>query len=414
MNALRSLEQSVLAEGREWTRRRLEQRLQAESDALPATCPPTGQPLTDTRWRPLQLHTVAGVIKVRVRHGYSAALGRRVCPAREAWGLAPYQRLSPEFEARLTYTATEVGSYERAARMAGTWGSPSSDGCIHEHAQRLGAAAAALELPVPAPPPREPEFSLVIMLDGWMARERGPDWGAGPRKKNPQRIAWHEIKSAVIYRLEQRAQSASGRGLLVEKYAVATPPETSPLDFGAAVQAEARRRGLGRERVVYLVMDGAVWLWDLAEDRLQSACKTLDFHHARDHLWAIAHLLHGEGTPEARAWVKPLLKSLRTGGEARVVRRLEHLLETPAACAPDQQDDLEREVHYFQSHRDHLHYQAMEQAGAPRGSGAAESLGKQLQQRLRGCGQSWSRSGLTHLLRLCVLVKNRDDPALWN
>jgi hypothetical protein len=409
MNALRILEQTVLAEGREWTRRRLESQLQAESDALPALCPQSGQPLMDTRWRELQLHTVAGGVRVRVRHGYSAALGRWVCPARAAWGLARYQRLSPELEARLTYTATEVGSYERAARMADTWGSPTSDGCIHEHVQRLGAAAADLELPVPTPPPQEPEFSLVIMLDGWMARERGPDWGAGPRKQKPQRIAWHEIKSAVIYRLEQRAQSASGRGLLIEKYAVATPPETSPLDFGAAVQAEARRRGLGREQVVYLVMDGAVWLWDLADDRLKSARKTLDFHHARDHLWAIAHLLHGEGTPEARAWVEPLLKSLRTGHEARVVRRLEQLLESPA-----EQADLIREVKYFQSHRDHLHYHAMEEAGAPRGSGAAESLGKQLQQRLRGCGQSWSRPGLTHLLRLCVLVKNRDDPFLWN
>ena len=97
-----------------------------------------------------------------------------------------------------------------------------------------------------------------------------------------------------------------------------------------------------------------------------------------------------------------------------MVRRLEQLLETPAACAPAQADDLEREVKYFQNHRDHLHYHAMEQAGAPRGSGAAESLGKQLQQRLRGCGQSWGRSGLTNLLRLCVLVKNRDDPCLWN
>jgi hypothetical protein len=414
MNALRSLEQAVLAEGREWTRHRLEQRLQAESDALPTRCPQTSQPLTDTRWRSLQLHTVVGVVGVRVRHGYSAALERWVCPARQAWGLSPYQRLSPEFEARLTYTATGVGSYERAARMADRWGSPSSDGCIHEHAQRLGVMASDLKLPEPALSPQEPKFSLVIMLDGWMARERGPDWGAGPRKKNPQRIAWHEIKSAVIYRLEQRAQSASGRGLLVEKYAVATPPETSPLDFGAAVQAEARRRGLGREQVVYLVMDGALWLWDLADDRLKSARKTLDFHHARDHLWAIAHLLHGEGTPEAQTWVRPLLKALRTGGEARVVRQLEQLLQPPAAGAPTQEDDLKREVKYFQSHRDHLHYAAMKKAGAPRGSGAAESLGKQLQQRLRGCGQSWSRSGLTNLLRLCVLVKNRDDPFLWN
>lgn len=414
MNALRTLEQAVLAEGREWTRRRLEQQLQAQSDALPALCPQSGQSLTDTRWRDLQLYTVAGGVRLRVRHGYSATLQRWVCPAREAWGLAAYQRLSPEFEARLTYTATETGSYERAARMADTWGSPASDGCIHDHLQRLGAAAADLELPTSAPPPREPAFSLVLMLDGWMARERGPDWGAGPRKRNPQRIAWHEIKSAVIYRLEQRAQNARGRGLLVEKYAVATPPETSPVDFGAAVQAEARRRGLGRAQGVYLVMDGAVWLWDLADDRLATAVKTLDFHHARDHLWAIAHLLHGQDTPEARAWVEPLLKSLRTGSEARVVQRLEQLLATPEERPAAAQAEFEREVRYFQTHRDHLRYQAMEDAGAPRGSGAAESLGKQLQQRLRGCGQAWGRPGLTHLLRVCILVKNRDDPLLWN
>jgi hypothetical protein len=414
MNALRTLEQAVLAEGREWTRRRLEEQLQTESNAQAARCPQSGQSLTDTRWRDLQLHTVVGAVRLRVRHGYSAALRRWVCPAREAWGLAAYQRLSPEFEARLTYTATETGSYERAARMADTWGSPASDGCIHDHLQRLGAAAADLPLPTPAPPPREPEFSLVLMLDGWMARERGPDWGAGPRKRNPQRIAWHEIKSAVIYRLDQRAQTAGGRGLLVEKYAVATPPETDPVDFGAAVQAEAQRRGLARAQKVYLVMDGAVWLWDLADDRLATALKTLDFHHARDHLWAIAHLLHGQDTPEARAWVQPLLRSLRTGGEARVVRQLEQLLPAPAPHPSAAPAELQREVRYFQTHRDHLHYQAMEKAGAPRGSGAAESLGKQLQQRLRGCGQAWSRSGLTHLLRICVLIKNRDAPLLWN
>ena len=414
MNALRALEQAVLAEGQEWTRRRLETQLQAQSDALPAHCPQSGLPLQDTRGRDLQLHTVVGVVRLRVRHGYAPALARWICPAREAWGLEVYQRLSPELEARLTYTATEVGSYERAARMAATWGSPASDGCVHAYAQRLGRTAAQLLLPTPAPPPREPEFSLVIMLDGWMARERGPDWGAGPRKKNPQRIAWHEIKSAVIYRLEQRVETRGGRGLLVEKFAVATPPETAPVDFGAAVQAEARRRGLGRAQVVYLVMDGAVWLWDLADDRLASALKTLDFHHARDHLWTVAHLLHGEGTPEARAWVQPLLKSLRGGREARVVRALEQLLEAPAVRPLAQQVELEREVRYFQNHRDPLHYQTMEEAGAPRGSGAAESLGKQLQQRLRGCGQAWSRQGLTHLLRLCVLFKNRDDPLLWN
>jgi hypothetical protein len=414
MNTLRQLEQEVLGEGREWTRQRLEKRLQAQSDAMPTLCPQTGEPLKEVRWRDLQLSTVVGPVKLRVRHGYSPALDQWVCPVRELWGLKAYQRLSPELESRLAYTASETASYEAAAKMAATWGSPVSDGCIHQHVQSLGEAAAELSLPMPKPPPKEPEFSLVIMLDGWLARERGPDWGAGPRKKQAERIAWHEIKSAVIYRLEQRGQNASGRGMLIEKFVVATPPETSPVDFGAAVQAEAQRRGLGRAKKVYLVMDGAVWLWELAEDRFAEAIKTLDFHHARDHLWALAHELHGQDTPEAKAWVQPLLRSLRTGGEARVVRRLEELLESPSERAPQSQEVVEREVNYFVNHREHLHYRAMEQAGAPRGSGAVESLGKQLQRRLRGCGQIWSRPGFTHLLRLCVFIKNQDDSFLWN
>jgi len=219
----------------------------------------------------------------------------------------------------------------------------------------------------------------------------------------------------VIYRLEQRAQSSTGRGLLLEKYVVATPPETPPIEFGAQVQQEALRRGLGRAKLIYLVMDGAVWLWDLAQDRFAEATKTLDFHHAREHLQAIADALHGVGTEQAGAWLKPLLHSLRHGQEARVVKTLEELLlSVRPELSAEVQADLEREVNYFQTHRDHLHYQKMEDAGAPLGSGAVESLGKQLQGRLRGCGQFWVRAGFTNLLCVCVLTKNKDDAYLWN
>jgi hypothetical protein len=271
-----------------------------------------------------------------------------------------------------------------------------------------------MELPPPVITPQEPEFSLMIMLDGWLARERGPDWGAGPRKKEPQRILWHEVKSAVIYRLERRAANDSGRGMLLEKFVVATPPETSPVDFGSAVHSEASRRGLGRAKQVYLVMDGALWLWELAEDRFSQAIKTLDFHHARDHLWAVANSLYGEDTPEAKAWVQPLLGSLRKGRENHVVRQLEELLRNQSERTLESQELIEREVKFFVKHRNHLHYQTMKKAGAPRGSGAVESLGKQLQQRLRGCVQIWGRTGFTRLLRVVVLVKNRDEHLLWN
>ena len=414
MNALRRIEQEVLVLGREWTRLELEKRLQEQCDGMPRECGQTGQPLENTRWREMELDTVSGKVLLRVRHGRQAQHKKWICQARVAWGLKPYERKTPELQARLAYTATAVGSYAEAQVMADTWGTPVSDGCIHQQVQKLGKAAEALALPTPMRAKSEPPFSLVIMMDGWMARERGTDWGAGPRKKDPQRVEWREIKSAVIYRLEQRVENVSGRGLLLEKYVVATPPETSPVDFGKQVQQEALRRGLARAQVVYLVMDGAVWLWDLAEDRFKDALKTLDFHHAREHLQAVAESLHGSGTALAKEWLKEILHRLRHGKETRVLRQLEQLLESQAQRSAEHQEIIAREVNYFQEHEDHLHYSAMENAGAPLGSGAVESLGKQLQRRLRGCGQFWDRTGLTNLLRLGVLVKNHDHHHIWN
>jgi hypothetical protein len=414
VNRLRELEQQVLEAGREWTRARLERDLQGASDTCARVCPKTGDALRQGQWRRMELRTVSGIVRLRVYCGYSVALRAWITPVRLAWGLESYERLSCELAARLIHTITEVGSYERAAAMSEVWGSPISDGALHGLVRRLGKRVADLKLSADSPKPSEAAFSLVIMMDGWLARTRGVDWGAGPRRKEPERVAWCEIKSAVIYRLDQSGQSASGRGLLSQKFIVATPPGTDPVGFGTAVQAEACRRGMARAEKVYLVMDGAVWLWDLAADRFSGAVKTLDFHHAREHLQAVADAEHGVGTAEARAWMKAMLADLRGGREARVLRRLEELLDSSPVRTSESQATVVREVGYFQSHRDHLHYRDRQREGTPRGSGAVESLGKQLQGRLRGCGQFWRRPGLANLLSLCVLVRNRDDHRLWD
>jgi hypothetical protein len=415
LNRLQQIEQEVLRAGREWMRAQLEQRLQDECLRIAMVSSKTGEALENTRWRSLKLDTVVGRVSLRVHHGYDREEGWG-CPTRQAWGLRPYERKTPELPARLAYTATVVGSYAEAETLATTWGTPVSDTSIHQCVQQLGLQARRLTLPAPAPAPSEPPFDLVLMMDGWLTRERGPDWSAGPRKKTPQRVDWKEIKSAVIYRLEQRAQNASGRGLLLAKHVVATPPDTPPLEYGHAVREEALRRGLARARTVYLIMDGAVWLWDLADDRFKSAVMTLDFHHAREHLNTIAEALYGPGTGRAKEWLATQVHSLRHGREALGVRRLEDLLQaqTQAKRPPTLRKTIAREVNYFQGHRDHLHYQDREDEGSPLGSGAVESLGKQLQRRLRGCGQFWSRPGLSHLLKLSVLAKNNDLHLLWN
>jgi hypothetical protein len=414
MNPLMTLELQALNEGREWTRKRLEKLAQDEINGWAMNCPQSGELLLYRKKQRLKLTTTVGVIILKTTRGYSKAQGRWINPTRERWGLKPRQRVSPELQSKLAFTATLTGSYEKAAATATRWGTQISDDTVHAVVQQLGATAEGLSLPPIAPPKPEPEFSMVIMMDGWMVRRRGPHWGAGRRKKKAQRVEWKEVKSAVIYRLEQSVKKVSGRGLLLHKYIVASPPETPPVDFGAAVQAEALRRGLGRAKKVYVVIDGAVWLWNVAQDRFSNAIHLLDFHHASEHLWAVAHTLYGQESPEARAWVEPLLHKLRHGQEEQVLQSLAALLEKNSGLKRNTQAAVRPEVEYFQTHREHIHYRKMARQGAPIGSGPAESLCSQLQDRFKRTGQFWKPLGLRHLLAVNSLLRNEDLDVLWN
>jgi hypothetical protein len=303
MNPLLALEMDVLAEGREWTRQRLQERLQAEADAIGEVCPDSGLLLKDVRQRPITLHSCVGLVTVMAAYGFSKQTGRWLSPAREHWHLEPWQRITPELEQRVNYSATHTGSYEKAAAMATRRGSPVSDDLVHKHVQRIGERAQERPLPQPEPAPapeRELPFSLVIMMDGWMVRERGPDWAMPPEAPAPERVAWHEVKSAVIYRLDHRAETATGRGVLTQKKVVACPPGTDPLEFGASVQAQALHCGLARAQYTLVIADGAVWLWRLIEDRFSGATALLDFYHASEHLWELAHHLYPDDAQAAR------------------------------------------------------------------------------------------------------------------
>jgi transposase len=63
--------------------------------------------------------------------------------------------------------------------------------------------------------------------------------------------------------------------------------------------AEASRHGLSHAAEVLVVADGAVWIWNLVNDRFPKAWQRLDLYHAKQHLWAVAEALHGAGTPAA-------------------------------------------------------------------------------------------------------------------
>jgi len=407
---LLEMEKEVLEEGREWTRRRFQERLQKAADAIPPVCAQSGLVLKRQQRTSFTLMTVSGTVSIEAIRGYSRATGSWHCPVREQWGLAKWARLSPELEQRLAYNAALTGSYEKAAAHSTRWGSPISDDAIHAVVNRIGENNIDAPLP-PAPPPKpsEPYFSLVIMIDGWMARQRGGDWGAKPGISDLERVSWKEVKSAIVYRLEDRAANASGRGLLIEKKVVAVPPDTDPVELGARIRDQAMQCGMARAKEVFVVADGALWIWNLIQDRFSQATKALDFYHGSQHLWSLAHHLHPDCPKRAADWAKSLLHQLRHTRDHRVVHSLEELL------AANPSDPLvQREVNYFQSHRDHLGYAELAARNAPIGSGSMESACSQFQDRLKRRGQFWSPRGLAHMLVIDVAVKNDSLPFLWN
>ena len=356
-----------------------------------------------------------------VDYGREPGRGKWICPARECWGLGPHQKMTPELEDRVCLTATLTGSYGAAAMLCTRWGCAMEASTIRAHACNVGRRAAAQEQgrlregkkvgPRLRGAKVAASTALVIMMDGWLVRQRGEHWGERSTGPLAGRIAWHEVKGAVIYRLEQAGSTAGGRGLIARKYVVAGQEE--PLEFGRRVQAQALRRGLAEAKAVYVVADGSVWIWKVQQDRFSLAQGVLDFYHASQHLWMVAHALYPEDESGARGWVEPLLSQLRHGQEQGVLQVLEDL---PAWCvergrtAPP---EVARERDYFQSHREHIHYERMAIQGCPIGSGAMESFCSQLQGRFKRCGQFWSANGLADLLALEVARRNLDWDALW-
>jgi len=63
-------------------------------------------------------------------------------------------------------------------------------------------------------------------------------------------------------------------------------------EFSLRRYTEAWRRGWEWATLKVVLGDGAVWIWNLADQHFPGAIQIVDLYHARQHLWKIAALLH--------------------------------------------------------------------------------------------------------------------------
>ena len=408
------LEEEILRQTQGLERKLLEEAAQKKADQSPPVCPVCGHKLTrQTRDHERTYQTRFWPVTIRRLRGWCRRCRAWRFPADHALGLSEEGSASPAVQEMAALVASKMPPAEASAVIERLTGVKLPRATLDREARRQGqraekkraqldeqmrqAAGVQQVLALPEQP-----FTLVIELDAWNIRERD-DWGQSAQVRaagqEPQR--WHWVYGGTCFRLDQRVQSEGGRPRILSRGTVMTRQGVDPLR--EQLFAEAQRHGLAQAAKVLVVGDGAVWIWNLTGDRFAQAHQRLDYYHASQHLWAVAHALHPDNEVEARAWVQPLLKKLKQGRAPALLNDLRTLAKR---LRQKKRQAVEAELNYLESHRERMDYAAARRAGEPQGSGAMESTCRQYQCRFKRPGQFWSYAGDEALMCLETFWRN--------
>ena len=408
------LERQILQQSQGLERKLLEEASQKKADQSPPVCPVCGNPLSRlSHGHERTYQTRFGLVTIRRSRGWCKRCKAWRFPADYALGLEDTGSASPSVQEMAALVASKMPVAEASAVLEHLTGVKLPWATLDREARRQGKRAerkrkeldqqmglgqGAEQCVSLEPKP----FTLVIEIDAWNIRERDA-WGQSQaqRARGVEPARWHWVYGGTCFRLEERRQTDTGRSVILSRGTVMTRGGVDALR--EQLFAECLRQGMGKAAEVLVVADGAMWIWNLVSDRFGQARQRLDFYHASQHLWAVAHALHPDDPAAAHQWIEPLLRKLKAGRSLKVMAELEQVTKRLRA---KRRAEAERELEYFRSHRHRLDYRAAKQSGQPLGSGAIESTCRQYQCRFKRCGQFWSQSGDEALMCLETFWRN--------
>jgi hypothetical protein len=407
---------------------------QVKANAMPCQCPEHHSELTHQKYLCRTIQSRFGPLTLWRCYGWCARCGQWHFPADYALGLGRKAPASPYVQEISALLVSKMPA-EQAVLVAERLGLEFSRCGLHQEAHRQGLKAQELRTQFVAQldtweqiqqvasaategPSTQP-FTLVIEIDAWDIRERD-NWGKTKelREAGQKLDRWHWVYMATVFRLDHRGQTAGKRAVITQRGYAATRLGLEALS--AQLYREALARGLGQAQLVLVIADGALWIWNLAKDRFPDARQRLDLFHAEEHLWEVAHDLYGHGTPDARAWVAPLLQQVRDDQTLAVIATLSEL---KARLLEAQQKKIQTQIEYFEHNVDRMKYKEIlaareacekgkateeqkQLANHPVGSGAIESACRQYQCRFKRTGQFWTTVGDEALMCLETLWRN--------
>ncbi len=183
-------------------------------------------------------------------------------------------------------------------------------------------------------------------------------------------------------------------------------------EFGFRIYTEAWRRGWEWATLKVVIGDGAVWIWNQADQHFPGAIQIVDLYHAREHLWKIAAMLHPNDAGAKKLWITPM-KDLLDGGEIEtLVEHLREIATVHAMTQPGLVEEILKEVGYFETNANRMRYPEFRAKGLFVGSGVIEAGCKTVVgSRLKRSGMFWTVRGANAIiaLRCCRLNGRFED-----
>lgn len=181
-----------------------------------------------------------------------------------------------------------------------------------------------------------------------------------------------------------------------------------PEPFGQKVWAEAKQRSWTKAADTQIVADGAVWIWNLAQEHFYDSQQVVDWYHAKEHLCHAAEILHGEDTPRKQKWLKEQETCLFQGHADELAKIISQQAQDKAC-----KDELLKEAGYFERNHRRMDYLEMRIQGWVIGSGMVESGAKQFKARLAGPGMHWSRQAAERILPIRSSIQSGRFDKTW-
>jgi hypothetical protein len=365
----------------------------------------------EARWvgrRSKRVQSVLGPLRLERAYYHCSSCGHGFCPRDEQLGIVNTS-LSPALTRMVGTVGAMVSFQEGSELLTELAGVPVDAKQVERTAEALGKEIAEDERHCTEPSDALPlPRTLYLGMDGTGIPLRAEELVGRTGKQPDGSAKTGEVKLCTIWSAESLDEqgtairdegSVTYSAALESACALDTAAARSP--FAQRVWREAARRRFCQASRTVVLGDGALWIWNIADDQFPGATQIVDRYHAKKYLSDLGKALYGPTAPRAPQWVERRKEELDTG-------KFPALLKAIRRQVP--RSDLARRcLHYFQTNRERMRYPEFHAQGLCTSSGVVEAGCKvAIGTRLKRAGMHWTKQGSNAIIALrCSKLSGR-------